>query len=374
MSVQLTPQECQRIDKVVRGQKRKVSDALAQTNASRKRQGVEPISRSAVYRYCRGETHRRDAEETRGRTVTLTATHIRAADRARERLLKQANNERRVTWAMVIDEAGLQNLGCHRTICDTLRRELRVAFRPARKKIGLIEDDAKKRLKMAKTWKRKPSRFWSNDVHGYVDNKNFVLPLTPNQRRRYRQTRVTGHLRKKSEGLKRGFTQPRQKHSWIGYPSVTVTAMVARDRVILWEYQDKWNGQVAANTYEGPLLKALKRTWGERAMYRILEDGDRKGNQSNKGIAAKKRAHIRAMTLPPRTPELMPLDAKLWKEIEDRMDAGAPCGTEEKAAFLKRLRRTALTLPRPVVRKAIQKTPTILKDIIAAKGYHPQCD
>ena len=56
------------------------------------------------------------------------------------------------------------------------------------------------------------------------------------------------------------------------------------------------------------------------------------------------------------------------------MDAGAPCGTEEKAAFLKRLRRTALTLPRPVVRKAIQKTPTILKDIIAAKGYHPQCD
>ena len=151
--------------------------------------------------------------------------------------------------------------------------------------------------------------------------------------------------------------------------------MVARDKVILWHYQGKsWNGQAAAYTYEGPMLRALRRFWGERRMYRVVEDGDRKGNQSKKGLAAKRRAHIRSLTLPPRTPELMPLDAKIWQVIEHRMDAGSPSGTETRAAFLSRLRRTALTLPRPVVRKAIEKTPAILSGIIAAHGYHPMCD
>ena len=158
-------------------------------------------------------------------------------------------------------------------------------------------------------------------------------------------------------------------------PSVTVTAMVARDKIILWHYHDKpWNGQTAADTYEGPMLNALKRAWGDRNIYRIVEDGDRKGNQSNKGIAAKRRAHIRALTLPPRTPELMPLDAKLWHQIEKRMEATAPTGAEAKAAFLRRLRRTAMTLPKAVVRKAVERTPAILAEIVAAGGYHPKSD
>ena len=376
MHVPLTQSECQLIDSVVRAQKRQASDALAVINTARKRHGVLATTLSTVSRYCKGDTHRRDKPvETRGRPPALTRAQIRAANLARLRLVKKADNEVRVTWAMVIEEAGLGDAGCHRTLCDTLRRELGVAYRPARKKIGIVEEDAKKRLQVATQWKRKPARFWTQEVHGYVDNKAFVLPLTPKQRKRFRQTRVTGHLRTKAEGLRRGYTQPRQKHSWQGFPSVTVTAMVARDKVIMWHYQDKtWNGQTAAETYEGPMLSALKRVWGERSVYRVVEDGDRKGNQSKKGIAAKRRAHIRALTLPPRTPELMPLDAKLWHQIENRMDATAPAGTEAKATFLKRLRRTALTLPKAVVRKALEQTPTILGEIIAAGGYHPKSD
>ena len=109
-------------------------------------------------------------------------------------------------------------------------------------------------------------------------------------------------------------------------------------------------------------------------MYRVVEVGDRKGNQFTKGLAAKRRAHVRVLTLPPRTPELMPLDARLRKIIEDRMDATAPSGTEAKAAFLQRLRRTAKSLPKTVVRRAIENTPTVLSGIIEAKGYHPKCD
>ena len=60
----------------------------------------------------------------------------------RGRLLKQTANDRRGNWQMVIEEAGLQDAGCQRTICDTLRQALKVQYRPARKKIGIGEGDA----------------------------------------------------------------------------------------------------------------------------------------------------------------------------------------------------------------------------------------
>ena len=121
------------------------------------------------------------------------------------------------------------------------------------------------------------------------------MPLTPAQRKKFKQTLVTGHLRKPSEGVKRGMTKPRQQHSWLGMPSVNITAAIAKDKVILWHTHAKpWNSATAAATYEGPLLSALRRTWGQRRTYTIIEDGDRKGNQSRKGIDAKRKVGIKA--------------------------------------------------------------------------------
>ena len=151
--------------------------------------------------------------------------------------------------------------------------------------------------------------------------------------------------------------------------------MVARGRIALWHYHtQRWNGQTAAETYEGPILQSLRRTWGRRASYLLVEDGDRKGNQSTKGLAAKKRSHIRTLTLPARTPELMPLDATLWKIIEDQVNDEAPEGTESKADFLARLKDVALELPRAVVKKAVARIPRVLRDIVASKGYHAKSD
>jgi hypothetical protein len=160
-----------------------------------------------------------------------------------------------------------------------------------------------------KDWIRRPKSYWAKSVHAFVDNKAFPIPLTDKQRKKFRQTRVTGHLRTPAEGVDRGCTMPRANHCWIGIPSVTISAAVAKDKVIMWHVLDKpWNGSTAAEMYSGPLSAALSRTWGDRRQHTIIEDGDRKGNQSNKGIKAKKDAGIRALTLPPRTPAWMPLD------------------------------------------------------------------
>ena len=122
--------------------------------------------------------------------------------------------------------------------------------------------------------------------------------------------------------------------------------------------------------YKGPLLKALKKKWGKKRVFTIVEDGDRKGNQSGKGIEAKTEAHIHAMTLPPRTPEWMPLDYAIWTAIDAKMIECEPDGTETRKQYLARLRMCALGLPRKFIRQTIDRMPKNIREVKDAKGYH----
>ena len=156
---------------------------------------------------------------------------------------------------------------------------------------------------------------------------------------------------------------------------MTVSAAVNRNRNIMWHVvEGKWNGETAAGIYKGPLLSALRRAYGTKRQYTLVEDGDRKGNQSGKGLRAKAEAGYKVHTLPPRTPSLMPLNYPIWHEIEERMDKSAPKGTESKLAFLKRLEKIAKSLPRSYIQKTVKRMKANLKDIIAAKGWHPKND
>ena len=64
-------------------------------------------------------------------------------------------------------------------------------------------------------------------------------------------------------------------------PSVCVSTClsgVAKNRVIMWEVLEGfWNGQAAADLYNGPLKKALKRTFPGQKTFILVEDGDKKG-------------------------------------------------------------------------------------------------
>ena len=105
-----------------------------------------------------------------------------------------------------------------------------------------------------------------------------------------------------------------------------------------------------------------------------MEDGDRKGNQSGKGVAAKEASKIRAMTLPPRTPSWMPLDYAIWHAIEQRMNESAPDHDETKDDYLARLEAAALKLSKPYVRKVIGRMHDNIRAVIDAKGYHAKND
>ena len=100
-------------------------------------------------------------------------------------------------------------------------------------------------------------------------------------------------------------------------PSVTIAAAVNKNRIIMWHVvKGSWNGTVAADLYKGPFLSALRKTYGKRQSYSIVEDGDRKGNQSGKGIKAKKEANRRKHSKPGAVPHQPEREAHTVEEKE----------------------------------------------------------
>ena len=113
---------------------------------------------------------------------------------------------------------------------------------------------------------------------------------------------------------------------------------------------------------------------GDRPRYRIVEDGDRAGNYSTKGVEAKKRAKLTPWKLPPRSPSLMPMDYSIWARIMTDVIENAPAATETKAAFKARLHAAATSLPRGYVRSVIRRMRENLQALVSAKGYLPKND
>ena len=375
MPSHLTPKECQRVDELVGHSKLSVSAAVDKINSARRRADSEEIGYSAVCKYVRGESHRRDRPEKRGRKKILKPSDVRKLNRVRKSTIKQARSQKRVVWKDIHLAAGYENTCSLRTVQRAVRKT-GVKYRKAREKIYISEDDAKVRLVTCKEWLEKPGSFWEKQVHAWIDHKGWVVPLTEKQREKYSATKVTGHLRLPEEGVNRCFTRPRQQHSFLGIPSVIVGAAVAGDKVICWDViKGPWNGEKAKTFYKDALVKALKKTYPGKRKFLIVEDGDRKGYQSGKGIAAKEEMKIASMVLPPRSPSLMPLDASLWTKIEKKFRETQPTtGTESKEAFLARLRKAAKSLPAGTVATSIKRTKACLQAIVAADGFIPKND
>ena len=370
---QLTLAERQLIDKELRSNS-SATDAFKLINLKRQKSKIRPLEKSCVHRYVKGQTHKPNSPETRGRKPVLTKMNILRLDQARRRLITKAKNAKRVTYSDVVEEVGLEGQVSQR-VCEDALRKRGVSYKAPRRKIFVHSKDATVRKEWAKKKLKLPASYWSDGVHAYIDSKQFPLPLTAKQRERFRQTQVTGHLRKASEGLDNGFTKPRDAHSFLGLPSVNITAAVGRDKVILWHVnKGSWCGNAAAKMYTDALRPALVKKYGAQPRFTIVEDGDRKGHYSNKGIAAKRAAKIRAVKLPPRTPSLMPLDYAIWSRISKQLMDEAPKGNETKDQFLDRLRIIAQSLPKSYVRKVLARMKPNLKALVDANGYTPKND
>ena len=102
--------------------------------------------------------------------------------------------------------------------------------------------------------------------------------------------------------------------------------------------------------------------------FKIVEDGDRKGNYNNKGVAARKEAHIYPIKLPPRTPSLMPLDDAIWHRVASQLMEEAPDGKVTLEQFLDRLHTIATSLPKTYIKSVIAKTRPNLQALADSRG------
>jgi hypothetical protein len=244
-----------------------------------------------------------------------------------------------------------------------------VKLRRCREKPQRTPAMQRERAELCGKMKRWPLARFTDGIDMIIDNKRFDVPTSPEARAHLAKSKLVAQLRTRGEGLETHFTKPCQKaHRRNLGGSVNVCAGISNCRVILWEYYKKWNGQVAADMYKGPIMKALVKQRGRKSSYLLAEDNDPSGYKSGKAVAEKRRLHIKTVEWPRYSPDLMPLDFSLWADISKRVAETAPSGRESVVAFQKRLRRLALQTPEARVRAAVEAMRTRAAQIWKAGG------
>ena len=307
----------------------------------------------------------------KGRPLVLVPKEVRRLVTILKLMIKEAKAKREVTMAMLIKRSKAK-VGA-RTIHRALTKK-GIRFRKMRSKPRLTAKDKKTRFLFGKKNRKKPFIFWRRKMH--IDCKNFPVYAKAQDRDVAAMREVRGAYRTKGQGLDESYVVvPKHMRYNTNVKSVKILGGVAKGRVYVWsDYGPKWNGQVAADCYKGPLLNGLKKAFPQQRSYSVLEDNDPTGFKSRKGTTAKKAVNINVFAIPKRSPDLNVLDYAVWKAVTMKMrkqERRFPRSKREtRAAYIARLRRAALSLPSSTISKAIGDMKRRCELVYQAKGGH----
>ena len=309
----------------------------------------------------------------RGPKEKLTRKDVNLLARTARSMIKKAAGKKEVTLAMIMRRARIK--ASARCVRKNLQKR-NIRFRKMRSKPVLTKEDVRERFRFSKKYKAKSRAWWRNKMELRIDFKNF--PVYPNAAARAyaAQREVRGAYRELRQGLDEGYVVVAKNLIYnTGARSARIAGGVGKGRVLLWhEVGRKWNGNVAAEFYAGLVRDALRRAYPRKRAYKVLEDNDPTGFKSSAGQKAKKAAKISVFVIPKRSPDLSVMDYAIWKEITRRMRVQErrfkTSRKETRAKFLSRLRRTAKSLPRAFVNKAIGNMKERCLRLYEAKGRH----
>lgn len=335
----------------------------------RKRKRIEAPHLTKVRKALKGNTYKRSAAETRGRKQVLSRRMVLKMNVVRKTILKKKPNKE-THWVDIAKAARAPKV--HRTTVRKAfaREKIPVAARRPREKPQRTPEHCAERVVIGKKLAKKPKKFYSEKLDLIIDNKKFETPTHERAREYLKEQHVRFHLRTPSEGLNTECTKrSRKKNRYNCGGSVNICAGISNGRIVLWEYLPKtWNGQVAADLYEGAIIKTLRKVRGRKRKYLILEDNDPVGYKSNKGKMAKSNMHIEVLEYPRYSPDLNPLDYSLWQQIEKQTLEESPKGKETVEAYKARLRTNALNLPKAAVVKAVEALPRRAQAVVDKQG------
>jgi hypothetical protein len=370
MGKHLTPVELDRAFKL-KAQSKMPNAILKDLSKKREKRGEQPPDITTLRRALKGKTHRRGRQETRGAKKVLTASHLRALDSTRKKLIAKAGNEYEVHWDDVIKKAKVPQVDATTAAKNMQAAGYDVAARKPREKPLRTDDDEALREKICKKWSRYSDDYFNDELDGIWDNKWWPFETHDRAKKHKKATRVRFHLRKRSEGLQKGFTIPsKHKHKMNPGAGVKLLAAIVKGKIRVWHYLPKnaWNAKVAADCYRGPIIKALRRAHGPKKTFKILEDNDPQGYKTKSAAQAKKELGIHPIAFPKYSPDLNPMDYFVWDEVERRLEANAPKKKESLTAFKERLRRTAMGIPASVIRKGVASMKKRAQQVVKAGG------
>ena len=296
----------------------------------------------------------RRMRKPQGRKKVITPAILDRLEAKLNGMIQKADGEYEVTVGMLKRSCRLKV--CERTILDALHTR-GIYFRPLRQKPTLTPEDIKERKAFADEFAGKSEAWWQRSIHMHIDVKQFQVLPHGSARKHAAQERTRGTYRKRGQGLGKCHTKPVLKTKFnTGAKSVKVLAGVGNGKVLMWEYlEGPWGGRAAEDAYLGPIANALKTEYPVRRSLNVLEDNDPSGFKSSKGRAAKASVGIKPFEIPKRSPSLNVYF--LWSAVNTRMREQekkfSKTKRETRVAFLRRLRRTAFSLPSEVLIAAV---------------------
>ncbi len=232
-------------------------------------------------------------QETRGRPCQISPKQLQRLDTARKELIRRAKGEAEVRITDIMREAHIEHVS-ESTVSKHFKK-LGVSRRVPREEPLRQASDSAERVRICRKWAYLPNNYFTDKVDTFLDNKRFAVPTYPRARAYSRMARVRGHLRTRSEGLKKGFTKPKTKKTAEKGGTVNVCAAIINCKVKVWEYLPRrWSGAAAADLYAGPIAKTLRRCRGHGKSFIVLEDNDPTGYKSRAGVEARPGRRNRA--------------------------------------------------------------------------------
>ena len=338
---------------------------------ARRRQGIESPNLTNVRKLLNGKTYKGNVREARGRKRILTRKHVLKLNTVRKRLLKKTDGEDKVTWGNILRVGRLAKKVSAVTVAKNFLQEgIDVKWRTARESQTLDAKQKKERFEITGRWKYYADNYFNDEIDAILDCKKFPVPTHARALGYVKKIRIKGHLRTRSEGTASYCKKPNTKRNRVNAGGgVSICAGIINGKLHLWHHlkKAKWNGQVAADLYRGPLKTALEKHRGKKGRYLVLEDNDPSGFKSKKAEQAKKEVHIRAVPFPKYSPDLNPLDFHVWHAVEEKVIKKLKGPTSVKK-FKELLRRTAKSLKEDDIRAAVSSIKARAKAVHAAGG------
>ena len=142
----------------------------------------------------------------------MTPEQLRRLDNARRLLIRQVKGEEEVHLADIMKLADVRHLATS-TVSNHFNKYVGVRWRTPREEPLREPADLGERVMLCSRWMRLPDDYFSESLDGMMDNKKWAIPMSNRAKRYSKMVKVRGHLRTRTEGIKKHFTKPKStKH------------------------------------------------------------------------------------------------------------------------------------------------------------------